>query len=118
MQFINRLQGYINFVGQVRGKADSRYLSLKQSFDDCFGVKKHTDITEVEFKIEFFNKAYKKEDYLKLAINSYLSGDYKIAANILDDFIYTNRFLSIEANDMVNSLKYLLEYRELKSIPN
>jgi RNA-directed DNA polymerase len=118
VQFINRLQGYINFVGQVRGKADTRYLSLKQSFDDCFGVKKHTDIKEVEFKIEFFNKAYKKEDYMKLAINSYLSGDYKIAANFLDDFIYTNRFLSIEANDMVNSLKYLLEYRELKSIQN
>lgn len=55
---------------------------------------------------------------MKLAINSYLSGDYKVAATFLDDFIYTNRFLSIEANDMVNSLKYLLEYRELKSIPN
>ncbi len=116
IQFINKLQGYINFVGQVRGKTDSRYLSLKRSFDDCFSFKEHTDIKEVEFKIEFFNKAYKKEDYMKLAINSYLSGDYKIAANFLDDFIYTNRFLSIETNGMVNSLKYLLEYRELKSI--
>ena len=115
VQFINRLQGYINFVGQVRGKSDSRYLSLMQSFDDCFGVKKYTDIKEVEFKIEFFNTAYRKEDYLKLAINSYLSGDYNVAATFLDDFIYTNGNLTIDSNDIVHSLKYLLEYRELKS---
>jgi hypothetical protein len=55
---------------------------------------------------------------MKQAINSYLSGDYKIAGNFLDDFIYTNRFLSIESNAVVNSLKYLLEYKELKSIQN
>jgi hypothetical protein len=55
---------------------------------------------------------------MKLTINSYLSGDYKVAATFLDDFIYTNRFLSIESNAVVNSLKYLLEFRELKRIQN
>ena len=31
--FIHRLEGYINFAGQIRGKNDSVYLGLKQSFD-------------------------------------------------------------------------------------
>lgn len=31
--FIRRLGGYINFVGQVRGKNDSTYTKLKQQFD-------------------------------------------------------------------------------------
>ena len=34
--FIWRLEGYINFVGQVRGKNDSVYLKLKQPFDTFF----------------------------------------------------------------------------------
>jgi RNA-directed DNA polymerase len=32
-RFINRLQGYINFVGQVRGKTDVLYLKYKTEFD-------------------------------------------------------------------------------------
>ena len=32
-RFVYRLEGYINFVGQVRGKNDSVYLKLKQQFD-------------------------------------------------------------------------------------
>ncbi|HMU97346.1 MAG TPA: hypothetical protein PKY92_02240 [Chitinophagales bacterium] len=32
-KFINHLEGYINFVGQVRGKNDTVYSKLKQSFD-------------------------------------------------------------------------------------
>ena len=31
-RFIFRLEGYINFVGQIRGKNDAVYLKLKQSF--------------------------------------------------------------------------------------
>ena len=38
-RFIYRLEGYINFVGQVRGKNDSVYQKLKQSFDTFFEVK-------------------------------------------------------------------------------
>jgi len=34
--FINRLKGYINFVGQVRGKDDPVYRKFKQSFDVRF----------------------------------------------------------------------------------
>lgn len=36
--FINRLQGYINFVGQVRGKTDSLYIKLKTAFDSVFYI--------------------------------------------------------------------------------
>ena len=32
-RFTNRLKGYINFVGQVRGKSDAVYLRMKQRFD-------------------------------------------------------------------------------------
>ncbi|MCL2651480.1 MAG: reverse transcriptase family protein [Candidatus Azobacteroides sp.] len=35
-RFIYRLEGYINFVGQVRGKYDFVYLKLKQPFDMMF----------------------------------------------------------------------------------
>jgi len=35
-RFIYRLEGYINFVGQVRGKNDAGYLKMKQMFDDFF----------------------------------------------------------------------------------
>ncbi len=35
-KFINRLEGYINFVGQVRGKNDTVYTKLKQPFDKVF----------------------------------------------------------------------------------
>jgi len=31
--FINRLEGYINFIGQVRGRDDVIYWKLKQLFD-------------------------------------------------------------------------------------
>ncbi|MFZ4798539.1 MAG: reverse transcriptase family protein [Bacteroidia bacterium] len=34
--FIHRLEGYINFVGQVRGKTDSIYLKHKTAFDSVF----------------------------------------------------------------------------------
>lgn len=35
-RFIRRLEGYINFVGQVRGKNDSLYLKQKAAFDSVF----------------------------------------------------------------------------------
>jgi RNA-directed DNA polymerase len=35
-KFIQRLQGYINFVGLVRGKNDALYLRSKMSFDKMF----------------------------------------------------------------------------------
>ena len=34
--FIYRLEGYINFIGQVRGKSDAVYLKLKGAFDEVF----------------------------------------------------------------------------------
>ena len=36
--FIHRLEGYINFVGQVRGKFDNMYLKFKSSFDTVFAT--------------------------------------------------------------------------------
>ena len=32
-RFISQLEGYINFIGQVRGKEDSFYRNLKTAFD-------------------------------------------------------------------------------------
>lgn len=40
-KFINRLEGYINFVGQVRGKNDELYFKQKTLFDSLFESKKH-----------------------------------------------------------------------------
>ncbi|MBI2722796.1 MAG: RNA-directed DNA polymerase [Bacteroidetes bacterium] len=37
-KFIYRLEGYINFVGQVRGKKDLLYVGLKSKFDNEFKV--------------------------------------------------------------------------------
>lgn len=34
--FINRLNGYINFIGQVRGVSDPLYLRLKNKMEGCF----------------------------------------------------------------------------------
>jgi RNA-directed DNA polymerase len=34
-KFVNRLDGYINFIGQVRGRDNDLYLSLQQSFWGC-----------------------------------------------------------------------------------
>jgi len=39
-KFIHRLEGYINFVGQVRGKNDSLYLKHKLAFDNVFEPRK------------------------------------------------------------------------------
>ena len=39
-KFINRLEGYINFVGQVRGKSDSLYVKQKTAFDNVFEQRK------------------------------------------------------------------------------
>lgn len=36
--FIHRLEGYINFIGQVRGKNDSIYTNLKTEFDNLFNI--------------------------------------------------------------------------------
>ncbi|MGL5913861.1 MAG: reverse transcriptase family protein, partial [Bacteroidales bacterium] len=36
LKFIQRLEGYINFVGQVRGKTDSLYRKQKIAFDNLF----------------------------------------------------------------------------------
>jgi len=38
-KFIHRLEGYINFVGQVRGKGDILYLKYKAAFDKGFTMK-------------------------------------------------------------------------------
>jgi RNA-directed DNA polymerase len=35
-KFIHRLEGYINFIGQVRGKNDTLYLKFKAEFDGVF----------------------------------------------------------------------------------
>jgi RNA-directed DNA polymerase len=35
-KFIQRLEGYINFIGLVRGKNDALYLRSKMSFDEMF----------------------------------------------------------------------------------
>jgi RNA-directed DNA polymerase len=37
--FINRLEGYINFVGQVRGKNDALYVKQKAAFDQVFAQR-------------------------------------------------------------------------------
>ncbi|MFZ4740885.1 MAG: reverse transcriptase family protein [Bacteroidales bacterium] len=38
--FIHRLEGYINFVGQVRGKTDPIYIKHKTAFDKVFEPRK------------------------------------------------------------------------------
>lgn len=38
-KFIHRLEGYINFVGQVRGKTDSLYIQHKTAFDKVFELE-------------------------------------------------------------------------------
>lgn len=38
-KFINRLEGYINFVGQVRGKNDGLYFKQKTLFDSLFETR-------------------------------------------------------------------------------
>ena len=38
-KFIHRLEGYINFVGQVRGKSDGLYFKQKTLFDSLFKSK-------------------------------------------------------------------------------
>ncbi|NCB47451.1 hypothetical protein EOM81_10605 [bacterium] len=35
--FIHRLEGYINFIGMVRGKNDKIYSRMKVGFDEVFG---------------------------------------------------------------------------------
>jgi RNA-directed DNA polymerase len=37
-KFIHRLEGYINFVGQVRGKDDSLFIKFKEEFDSIFKI--------------------------------------------------------------------------------
>lgn len=36
VKFINKLGGYIDFVGQVRGKNDLFYIKMKSTFDEVF----------------------------------------------------------------------------------
>ena len=38
-RFVNRLEGYINFIGQVIGKTDVKYLHLKTKFDSVFELR-------------------------------------------------------------------------------
>jgi len=45
-KFINRLQGYINFVGQIKGTSDALYIKQKTAFDVLFASAK----TERTFK--------------------------------------------------------------------
>jgi RNA-directed DNA polymerase len=39
IRFINRLEGYINFIGQVRGKKHPLYLKIKNSFDSIYQLR-------------------------------------------------------------------------------
>ncbi|KHJ37786.1 retron-type reverse transcriptase [Pedobacter glucosidilyticus] len=47
--FINRLKGYINFVGQVRGKNDSLYLKQKSTFNNILISSKGKSL-EIDMK--------------------------------------------------------------------
>ena len=40
-KFIHRLEGYINFIGQVRGKNDSLYSKHKAIFETVFPSAEH-----------------------------------------------------------------------------
>ncbi|TQM42263.1 RNA-directed DNA polymerase [Flavobacterium branchiophilum] len=42
-QFMNRLEGYINFVGQVRGKGDTLVLKFKEEFKLIFEIEIHKE---------------------------------------------------------------------------
>jgi RNA-directed DNA polymerase len=46
--FIKRLEGYINFVGQVRGRSDTMFLKFKSEFDLMFSGLKYDLWCEVE----------------------------------------------------------------------
>jgi len=43
-KFISQLEGYINFVGQVRGKYDPLYVRQKASFNNVFNLKEIDEI--------------------------------------------------------------------------
>lgn len=49
VKFISRLEGYLSFIGQVRGKGDFLYLRYKVAFDKMFEAKWKRE-TEEEFK--------------------------------------------------------------------
>lgn len=51
--FINRLEGYINFVGQVRGTTDHKYCQWKQQFDDFFYFDAKNEYYEDKAKVGF-----------------------------------------------------------------
>lgn len=53
--FINRLEGYINFVGQVRGTSDPKYCLWKERFDDFFYIDAKSEFYEDKANIGFFN---------------------------------------------------------------
>ncbi len=38
VKFIRQLEGYINFIGQVRGREDNVYMKMKNSFDDLYAT--------------------------------------------------------------------------------
>jgi len=44
--FINRLEGYINFVGQVRGTTDPKYCLWKEQFEDFFNFEAKNEFYE------------------------------------------------------------------------
>jgi RNA-directed DNA polymerase len=52
--FINRLEGYINFVGQVRGTTDLKYCLWKEQFDDFFYIDAKSEFYEDKANIGFF----------------------------------------------------------------
>ncbi len=37
--FVSRLRGYINFVGQIKGKQDPHYIKFKTAFNSCLPIK-------------------------------------------------------------------------------
>ncbi len=112
--FMARLEGYINFVGQIRGRTDSVYLRLKNLTVTNNNYIVPSDVQIKEHQIDYYYKFNKNKDALNLAIIAYKEGDYRQARLNLDDFFYSNKYLSGEAEAVYNALIYLVEYRASK----
>lgn len=54
--FINRLEGYINFVGQVRGTTDPKYCLWKEQIEDFFNFEAKNEFYEDKANVGFIKR--------------------------------------------------------------
>lgn len=109
--FMSKLKGYINFIGQIRGREDGLYLKFKTIVSANNKYLIQSKIKIMEHQVDFYEKFNSITNSLKLAIISYNEANYQQATQNLDDFFYTNRHLYGEELVIYESLRTLVEYR-------